>query len=160
MPPAFSQSAWFFAFATSPAKAGPVKASAKANANVDTVFSWTLLLTVLGGARRTPFQRLLFHPQLICACAAYLDRPSTLSRPPQFSLVVNTAAGGIDMSHLFAAILLFSSPGCPHEEPTCITPTEYVEVNLSTRILPYADRPRSSRRPPQSHPLTGVTGRG
>ena len=41
------------------------------------------------------------------------------------------------MSHLFAAILLFSSPGCPHEEPTCITPTEYVEVNLSTRILNY-----------------------
>ena len=35
------------------------------------------------------------------------------------------------MSHLFAAILLLSSPGCPHEEPSCITPTEYVEVNLS-----------------------------
>jgi hypothetical protein len=34
------------------------------------------------------------------------------------------------MSHLFAAVLLFSSPGCPHEEPTCLTPTEYVEVNL------------------------------
>ena len=45
------------------------------------------------------------------------------------------------MSHLFAAILLFSSPGCPHEEPTCITPTEYVEVNLSTRILPYVVAP-------------------
>jgi hypothetical protein len=36
------------------------------------------------------------------------------------------------MSHLFAAILLFSSPGCPHEEPTCITPTEYVKVNFSS----------------------------
>ena len=35
------------------------------------------------------------------------------------------------MSHLIAAILLLSSPGCPHEEPSCITPTEYVEVNLS-----------------------------
>jgi hypothetical protein len=35
------------------------------------------------------------------------------------------------MSHLFAAVLLFSSPGCPHKEPSCITPTEYVEVNLS-----------------------------
>ena len=45
------------------------------------------------------------------------------------------------MSQLFAAILLFSSPGCPHEEPTCITPTEYVEVNLSTRILPYVVAP-------------------
>ena len=35
------------------------------------------------------------------------------------------------MSHLFAAVLLFFSSGCPHEEPSCITPTEYVEVNLS-----------------------------
>ena len=43
----------------------------------------------------------------------------------------------VTMSHLFAAILLFSSPGCPHEEPTCITPTEYVKVNFSStaRIL-------------------------
>jgi hypothetical protein len=38
------------------------------------------------------------------------------------------------MSHLFAAVLLLSSPGCPHEETTCLTPTEYVEVHLSTRI--------------------------
>jgi hypothetical protein len=37
----------------------------------------------------------------------------------------------MSMSHLFAAILLFSSPGCPHEEPSCITPTEYVEINLT-----------------------------
>jgi hypothetical protein len=37
----------------------------------------------------------------------------------------------MSMSHLFAAILLFSSPGCPHEEPGCITPTEYVEINLT-----------------------------
>ena len=36
----------------------------------------------------------------------------------------------MSMSHLFAAILLFSSPGCPHEEASCITPTEYVEINL------------------------------
>jgi hypothetical protein len=32
------------------------------------------------------------------------------------------------MSQLFAAVLLFFSPGCPHEEPNCLTPTEYVEV--------------------------------
>jgi hypothetical protein len=32
------------------------------------------------------------------------------------------------MSHLFAAVLLLSSPGCPHEEPVCLTPTEYVEA--------------------------------
>jgi hypothetical protein len=38
------------------------------------------------------------------------------------------------MGHLFAAVLLLSSPGCPHEESTCLTPTEYVEVHLSTRI--------------------------
>jgi hypothetical protein len=36
----------------------------------------------------------------------------------------------MSMSHLFAAILLFSSPGCPHEEGGCITPTEYVEISL------------------------------
>ena len=35
------------------------------------------------------------------------------------------------MNNFFAAILLFSSPGCPHDEPLCITPTEYVEVDLS-----------------------------
>jgi hypothetical protein len=34
------------------------------------------------------------------------------------------------MSQLFAAVLLLSSPGCPHEEPDCLTPTEYVEVDL------------------------------
>jgi hypothetical protein len=31
---------------------------------------------------------------------------------------------------LFAGVLLFSSPGCPHEEPNCLTPTEYVDVDL------------------------------
>ena len=36
----------------------------------------------------------------------------------------------MSMSHLFAAILLFSSPDCPHEEASCITATEYVEINL------------------------------
>jgi hypothetical protein len=40
------------------------------------------------------------------------------------------------MSHLFAAVLLLSSPGCPHDEPTCLTPTEYVEVNLSYVVAP------------------------
>ena len=50
MPPAFSQSAAFFAFVTSPAKAGPVKASAKANANVDTsVFTGRYSLRLSGG---------------------------------------------------------------------------------------------------------------
>ena len=36
MPPAFSQSAALVAFVTSPAKAGPVKASARAKANTET----------------------------------------------------------------------------------------------------------------------------
>jgi hypothetical protein len=46
--------------------------------------------------------------------------------------MLSEAAGerSMSMSHLFAAILLFSSPGCPHEEASCITPTEYVEINL------------------------------
>jgi hypothetical protein len=42
----------------------------------------------------------------------------------------------MSMSHLFAAILLFSSPGCPHEESGCITPTEYVEINLTFTAEP------------------------
>ena len=42
------------------------------------------------------------------------------------------------MAHLFAAVLLFYSPGCPHKEPSCITPTEYVEVNLSPQPLTVA----------------------
>ena len=49
----------------------------------------------------------------------------------------------MSMSHLFAAILLFSSPGCPHEEASCITPTEYVEINLTLIAGP--------------HPLRGYT---
>lgn len=49
------------------------------------------------------------------------------------------------MSHLFAAILLFSSPGCPHEEPTCITPTEYVKVDFSsTGRVPPGQTPAST----------------
>jgi hypothetical protein len=56
--------------------------------------------------------------------------------------------GGIaTMSYLFAAVLLFSSPGCPHEEPTCLTPTEYVEVNF--RIDEYVDA--SGSRDPRRH---------
>jgi hypothetical protein len=45
------------------------------------------------------------------------------------------------MNHLFAAVLLLSSPGCPHEEPSCITPTEYVEVMslIAEPRPPYGD---------------------
>jgi hypothetical protein len=93
----------------------------------------------VGGVRRTPFQRLMFHPQLIAVTPDFLDIGFTQSLQPQFSIRRRHSSGGnATMSHLFAAILLFSSPGCPHEEPTCITPTEHVEVNLSTRIVPYA----------------------
>ncbi len=49
------------------------------------------------------------------------------------------------MSHLFAAVLLFSSPGCPHEELSCITPTEYIEVNLSLIASP---QPLTASRAP------------
>jgi len=97
MPPAFSQSAAFFACVTSPAKAGPVKASAKAKANVDTSIFMVLLLTVGGGgARRTPFQRLVFHPQLIALTPDFLDISCTQSLQTQFSIVVSTAAGERD----------------------------------------------------------------
>lgn len=51
------------------------------------------------------------------------------------------------MSHLFAAVLLFFSPGCPHEEPSCITPTEYVEVSLSPQAL-YGNRGTSDTGAP------------
>jgi hypothetical protein len=52
--------------------------------------------------------------------------------------MLSETAGGasMSMSHLFAAILLFSSPGCPHEEATCITPTEYVQINLPVTAAP------------------------
>jgi hypothetical protein len=53
MPPALSQSAWVFAVVTSPAKAGPVKARAKANANVETsAFIDVTPLRLLSGAPR------------------------------------------------------------------------------------------------------------
>ena len=55
------------------------------------------------------------------------------------------------MSRLFAAILLFSSPDCPHEESSCITPTEYVEVSavsdpvVHAAILPVSRRAISGK---------------
>jgi hypothetical protein len=52
------------------------------------------------------------------------------------------------MSHLFAAVLLFFSPGCPHEEPNCLTPTEYVEVWGMSDGLKLARRNRGT------HPAT------
>ena len=139
MPPAFSQSAAFFACVTSPAKAGPVKASANANANVDTGIFMVLLLTVGGGASG----ELRFNASCSIHNLLRLHRTFWISvalNPYRHSLVSWSARqrGSATMSHLFAAILLFLSPGCPHEEPTCITPTEHVEVNLSTRIVPYA----------------------
>jgi hypothetical protein len=40
------------------------------------------------------------------------------------------------MGPLFAAVLLLSSPGCPHEEPSCLTSTEYVEAkSLANGLL-------------------------
>jgi len=96
MPPAFSQSAWFFAVVTSPAKAGPVKASAKANANVEMSVFMDKLLTMLGGVRRTSFQHLSFHANLFAlatriwiANPLYLDRLSLVWR----SIAASEAAG-------------------------------------------------------------------
>ena len=142
MPPAFSQSAAFFACVTSPAKAGPVKASAKAKANVDTSIFMVLLLTVGGGV----LGELRFNAS--CSIHNLLRSRRTFwisvaLNPYRQSLVSWSARQRMSatMSHLFAAILLFLSPGCPHEEPTCITPTEHVEVNLTTPILPHVVAP-------------------
>jgi hypothetical protein len=44
------------------------------------------------------------------------------------------------MNHMFAAVLLFSVPGCPHEGSLCLTPTEYVEVHL-------AEMPEDNKEP-------------
>ena len=144
MPPAFSQSAAFFAFVTSPAKAGPVKASAKANANVDTsVFTGRYSLRLSGGCQENSAPTPLVPCTHLFALrrAFWIVIPRNLYRLNLVSVSERSSAGNATMSHLFAAILLFSSPGCPHEEPTCITPTEYVEVNLSTRILSYVVAP-------------------
>ena len=133
VPPAFSQSAAFFAVVTSPAKAGPVKASAKASANVETsVFMAVTPYGLPGGARRTSFQRSPFHAQLFALASRFwMLIPLHLYRHSLVFVCTHSSGGIATMSHLFAAILLFSSPGCPHEESTCIIPTEYVEVHLS-----------------------------
>lgn len=34
------------------------------------------------------------------------------------------------MNHLFTALLLLTAPGCPHEDPNCITPTQLVEIQF------------------------------
>src|SRR6185437_7570198 len=107
MPPAFSQSAAFFACVTSPAKAGPVKASAKAKANVDTSIFMVLLLTVGGGV----LGELRFNARVpsttYCAHAATFWISVALN-PYRHSLVSWSARqrGSATMSHLFAAILL------------------------------------------------------
>src|SRR5262245_34787397 len=63
MPPAFLQSASVIAFVTSWAKAGPVKASAKANTNVHTHVFMGILLTLVCGLKNLrltpPFSRAL-----------------------------------------------------------------------------------------------------
>ena len=70
-------------------------------------------------------------------CAAALDHKSTQFYQLTLVCVVSAEAGGLaTMSYLFAAVILLSSPGCPHEEPTCLTPTEYVEVNLRPDVQP------------------------
>jgi hypothetical protein len=53
-PPAFSQSAWFFAVLTSPANAGPVTASASANASDETSVFIAFTPYVGGSAEKTP----------------------------------------------------------------------------------------------------------
>ena len=114
VPPAFSQSAAFFAVVTSPAKAGPVKASANASAKVDTsVFMDVTPYDCGGGCRENSAPTPRFRANLLPLRRAF---PRNLDR--HCSVSVSERGGGViaTMSHLFAAIL-FSSPGCPHEEP-------------------------------------------
>ena len=64
MPPAFSQSAALVAVVTSPAKAGPVKASAKANANMETSIFMTFspLACTRGAGENAAWRRLFRGP--------------------------------------------------------------------------------------------------
>lgn len=61
------------------------------------------------------------------------------------------------MSYLFAAVLLFTSPGCPHEEPTCLTPTEYVEVSLRPDVSMLEDLAPVGRENPRRRVPSGVS---
>ena len=74
VPPAFSQSAAFFAVVTSPAKAGPVKASAKANANVDTSVFMDVTPYGCRGCEENSVPTPLVPCKFIGPCAAYLDK--------------------------------------------------------------------------------------
>jgi hypothetical protein len=127
---------------TSPAKAGPVKAIARANANVEMSAFMDILLWSRGvpqkpwpAANGSSVSRT--KRKYIRRCAAALDHKSTQFYRLTLMCVVKRRSGGLaTMSYLFAAVLLLSSPGCPHEEPTCLTPTEYVEVNLRPGVPP------------------------
>jgi hypothetical protein len=37
------------------------------------------------------------------------------------------------MSWLFYAVIILSGPSCPHDEPSCLTPTELIEVHYVTK---------------------------
>src|ERR1700748_325746 len=116
MPPPFSQSAAFFACVTSPAKAGPVKASANANANVDTSIFMVLLLTVGGGRQENSVSTTHVPSTTYSGYGGLFGYQLHSLLQTQFSIRGRHSSGGnATMSHLFAAILLFSSPGCPHE---------------------------------------------
>jgi hypothetical protein len=75
VPPAFSQSAALVAFVTSPAKAGPVKASAKANANMEmSAFMTFPPLRLCTGAGKNP-AGWLFVPLARVGPGAEADTP-------------------------------------------------------------------------------------
>ena len=88
------------------------------------------------------------HWKFYSRCAEFLDDQFQQSRSVKSSMSVHELAhqaGIMSTSQLFAAVLLFSSPGCPHEEPSCITATEYIEVNLSLIASP---QPLTASRAP------------
>lgn len=46
---------------------------------------------------------------------------------------------------VFAAVLLFSTSHCPHDEPACLTPTELVEVKDEAALRAEIARPGSQK---------------
>ena len=101
-----------------------------------------------GGVRKRLDPEIKPHWKFYSRYAEFLDDQFQQSRSVKSSMSVHELAhqaGIMSTSQLFAAVLLFSSPGCPHEEPSCITATEYIEVNLSLIASP---QPLTASRAP------------
>src|SRR4029079_419461 len=94
MTPAFSQSAAFFACVTSPSKAGPVKASANANANVDTNIFMVLLLTFGGGRQENSVSTRHVLSTTHCSCTGLFGYRFHSIPKAQFTIRRRHTSGG------------------------------------------------------------------